>query len=166
MALTWQNLVPGPDGNALELRPQDIDRQIRLAGRGEAPETIMYLALHADTAGGIVQQDNSSRWSLPRRDFFPRWRSMVTSLSPTGLDLSNDDFLEFWLFQPVGDPASTAGLRLVFDLGTVSEDAVAVAPASFSVSGADTIFTGRQLVGLGRLDTERSDIGIFNAGDR
>ena len=27
--------------------------------------------LHADTAGGIVQQNNSSRWSLPRRDFSP-----------------------------------------------------------------------------------------------
>jgi motility/secretion related protein SprA len=163
VALTWQNLVPGPNGNALELRPQDIDRQIRLAGRGEEPETIMYLALHADTAGGIVQQDNSSRWSLPRRDFVPRWRSMVTSLSPTGLDLSNDDFLEFWLFQPVGDPASAAGLRLVFDLGTVSEDAVAIAPDSFAVNGADTIYSGRQLVGQGRLDTERTDIGIFNA---
>jgi hypothetical protein len=163
VALTWQNLVPGANGEALELRPQDIDKEIRLAGRGEQPETIMYLALHADTAGGVVQQDNSSRWTLPRRDFKPRWRSMVTSLSPTGIDLSNDDFLEFWLFQPVGDPATNAHLRLVFDLGSVSEDAIAVAPDSFTVNGADTVYTGRQLVGQGRLDTERTDIGIFNA---
>ena len=163
VALTWQNLIPGADGKPVDLRPQDIDTLIRVAGRGEDPETVMYLTLHADTAGGIVQRNNASRWTLPQRDFRPRWRSMVTALSPTGLDLSNDDFLEFWLFQPVGNPANTAGLRMVFDLGTVSEDAVAVAPAAFTVNGADTVFTGRQLVGEGKLDTERTDIGIFNA---
>lgn len=163
VALTWQNLVPGPGGSALELRPQDIDTLIRLVGRGEEPETIMFLTLHADTAGGIVQRNNAARWSLPQRDFRPRWRSMVTALSPTGVDLSNDDFLEFWLFQPFGNPASTAGLRLVFDLGTVGEDAVAIAPDSFTVNGADTLYTGRQYVGEGRLDTERTEIGIFNA---
>ena len=123
----------------------------------------MYLTLHADTAGGIVQRNNSSRWSLPRRDFRPRWRSMVTSISLTGVDLSRDDFLEFWLFQPVGEPADSAGLRLVIDLGTVSEDALAIAPDSFTSSGSDTLFTGRQYVGTGALNTERSDIGIFNA---
>jgi hypothetical protein len=163
VALTWQNLVPGPGGNASELRPQDIDSLIRLEGRDQEPETIMYLTLHADTAGGIVQRNNSSRWSLPRRDFKPRWRSMVTALSTTGVDLTNDEYLEFWLFQPNGQPASAAGVRLVFDLGTVSEDAVAIAPDTFAVNGADTLFTGRQYVGQGRLDTERTDIGIFNA---
>jgi hypothetical protein len=163
VALTWQNLIPGSGGSALELRPQDIDTLIRLQGRDQEVETVMYLTLHADTAGGIVQRNNTSRWSLPRRDFRPRWRSMVTALSTTGVDLTNDEFLEFWLFQPAGEPASAAGLRLVFDLGTVSEDAVAIAPDTFAVSGADTLFTGRQYVGEGRLDTERTDIGIFNA---
>ncbi len=163
VALTWQNLVPGPTGQAVELHSQDIDTLIRLAGKGDQPETIMYMALHADTAGGIVQRNNSARWSLPRRDFRPRWRSMVTSLSPTGIDLTNDEFLEFWLFQPAGEPADSAGVRLVFDLGTVSEDAVAIAPDTFTVNGADTVFTGRQYVGLGELNTERTDIGIFNA---
>ncbi len=163
VALTWQNLVPGPDGSVQELFPQDIDTLIRLAGRGEEPETIMYLTLHADTAGGIVQRNNSSRWSLPRRDFRPRWRSMVTSLSSTGADLTRDEFLEFWVFQPAGTPADSAGLRLVFDLGTVSEDALAIAPDTLTPNGADTVFTGRQYIGQGRLDTERSEIGIFNA---
>ena len=51
----------------------------------------------------------------------------------------------------------------MFDLGTVSEDAVALAPDTMTVSGADTVFTGRQLVGIGELDTERSEVGIFNA---
>ena len=88
---------------------------------------------------------------------------MVTSLSSTGLDLSRDDFLEFWVFQPAGSPADSAGLRLVVDLGTVSEDALAIAPDSFTVNGADTVFSGRQYVGQGGLNTERTDIGIFNA---
>ena len=78
--LTWQNLVPrAPATNQpIELRPQDIDTLIRLAGRGEEPEAVLYTTLHADTAGGIVQTNNHSRWSQPRRDFAPRWRSMVT----------------------------------------------------------------------------------------
>ncbi|MBA3556610.1 MAG: hypothetical protein H0W29_17910, partial [Gemmatimonadales bacterium] len=165
VALTWQNLVPrGPnDANPIELRPQDIDPAIRLAGRGEEPEPVLFITLHADTAGGIVQRNNASRWSQPRRDFAPRWRSMVTALSSTGLDLTRDEFLEFWVFQPIGEPSDSAGVRLVVDLGTVNEDAVAVAPDTFQVTGADTLFTGRQYVGLGRLDTERSEIGIFNA---
>ena len=41
------------------------------------------------------------------------------------------------------------------DLGTVSEDAVSIAPESLTVAGTDSVFTGRQFVGLGRLDTER-----------
>jgi hypothetical protein len=162
--LIWQNLVPQPGTNQpVELRPQDIDTLIRLAGRGEEPEPVLYTTLHADTAGGIVQVDNSSRWTQPRRDFAPRWRSMVTGLSTTGLDLTRNEFLEFWVFQPSGEPADSAGLRLVIDLGTVSEDAIALAPDTMTVSGADTLFTGRQFVGLGDLDTERSDVGIFNA---
>jgi hypothetical protein len=163
VAFTWQNLVPAPDGQAVDLRARDIDPLIRVAGRGDEPETVMYMTLHADTAGGLVQENNASRWSQPRRDFRPRWRSIVTALSPTGLDLSNDDFLEFWLFQPAGEPADSAGVRLVFDLGTVSEDAVALAPDSFTVNGADTVLSGRQYVGVGRLNTERTDVGIFNA---
>ncbi len=66
---------------------------------------------------------------------------MVTALSSTGLDLSrHDDFLEFWLFQPVGEPADSAGLRLVIDLGTVNEDALAIAPDTWTVNGTDSTY--------------------------
>ncbi len=100
--LTWQNLIPRADGSPVELRPQDIDTLIRIAGRTEDRETVLYATLHADTAGGIVQQNNASRWSQPARPNLPRWRSMVTSLSPTGVDLTQDEFLEFWLFRTTG----------------------------------------------------------------
>jgi hypothetical protein len=163
VALTWQNLIPTPSGQALELRATDIDTLIRIAGRGEQRETAMFLTLHADTAGGVVQRNQSSRWSLPERLSKPRWRTMVTALSPTGLDLSQSEFLEFWVFQPGTRTVDSAGVRLVFDLGTVNEDAVAIAPDSFSVNGSDTVYTGRQYVGTGRLDTERTSFNIFNA---
>ena len=44
----------------------------------------------------------------------------------------------------------------MIDLGTVSEDAVAIAPDTLTVTGPDSVFKGRQYVGLGQLDTERS----------
>ncbi|HXE58615.1 MAG TPA: hypothetical protein VNK43_11495, partial [Gemmatimonadales bacterium] len=163
--LTWQNLVPrgGGDPRPVELRPQDIDSLIRVSGGAQAPETVMFLTLHADTAGGIVQRNGASRWSQPARPNAPRWRSMVTSLSSTGVDLSRNQFLEFWVFQD-RQSASLADVRLIFDLGTVSEDAVALAPDTVQLVGGDSVFTGRQYVGLGKLDTERDPLsGIFNA---
>jgi len=86
--LTWQNLVPTVTGEPFRLRPQDIDSTIVIVGRGEQFETAMFLTFHADTAGGFVRNDNRSQWTLPERPFRPRWRSMVTPLSTTGLDLS------------------------------------------------------------------------------
>ena len=165
VALTWQNLIPQSGSNQpFELHPQDIDTLIRISGRTEQPETAMYLTLHADTAGGVVQSNNQSRWTQPERLSRPRWRSMVTSLSPTGLDVTQDEYLEFWVFQaPDSRTAENAGVRLVFDLGTVNEDALGLAPDSIFVSGSDTTYTGRQYIGLGRLDTERNSIDIFDA---
>jgi hypothetical protein len=164
VALTWQNLIPNGNTNqAVELRPEDIDTLIRFSGRGEEVETAMFLTLHADTAGGVVQRNRHSEWSLPERLGRPRWRSMVTSLSPTGADLTRNEYLEFWVFQPSSRTADSAGVRLVVDLGSVNEDALALAPDSITVNGTDTVFTGRQYVGQGRLDTERNNVDIFDA---
>lgn len=164
VALSWQNLIPACAGcGPVELRAEDIDPNIRIAGLNSQQETVMFMTLHADTAGGIVDRSNRSHWSLPERLFTPRWRSMVTPLSLNGLDLSREEFLEFWVFQPGNRPADSAGVHLVLDLGSVNEDALAIAPESLTVNGADTTYTGRQYVGVGRLDTERSPTGIFNA---
>jgi hypothetical protein len=161
--LTWQNLVAGADGRAVEIRPQDIDTTFQFAGTGTQFETPLWMTLHADTAGGIVDNTNRSHWSLPERPNRPRWRSMVTALSTTGVDLSKTEYLEFWVYQSDLHSADSAGIKLVFDLGTVNEDAVAIAPESLSVATGDSIYTGRQYVGVDRLDTERSPTGIFNA---
>ena len=161
--LTWQNLVANNSGAPVVVRTQDIDSLIRITG-GSAPiETVLYLTLHADTAGGFVMRDNSSRWSLPRRDLRPRWRSMATSLSTTGTDLSQNEFLEFWVFEGASATADPAGIRLVVDLGTVGEDALGIAPESLVVAGPDSAWSGRRYAGAGRLDTEREPTGVFNA---
>jgi hypothetical protein len=161
--LTWQNLVPDAAGRPVQYRPQDIDTTVVLAGRGDQFETVMWLALHADTAGGIVQRNNHSEWTQPERPFRPRWRSLVTPLSSTGIDLSRTEYLEFYVYQSGAHSADSAGMQMVIDLGNVNEDAVALAPDSMAVTGGDTLFFGRQLVGEGRLDTERGSDGIFNA---
>ena len=162
--LIWQNLVPAGNGQAVELHANDIDPRITIAGANAPLETVMFMTFHADTAGGIVDQRSRSHWTLPRRDFRPRWRSIVTSLSSTGLDVTKNELLEFWVFQDFTHSADSAGVKLVVDLGSVNEDALAFAPDSLAVSGADSTYFGRRYVGVGRLDSERSSTtGIFNA---
>ena len=162
--LSWQNLIPACSGcPPVELYPQDIDPTIVTNGQGSLNETVMYLTFHGDTAGGMVQVNNNSLWSQPDRPSTPRWRSLVTPLSQSGIDLSRAEYLEFWVFQGGEKTADSAGVQLVLDLGSVNEDALAVAPESLSVSGSDSLYTGRRYTGVGVLNSERQSTGIFNA---
>jgi hypothetical protein len=165
--LSWQNLVVNTAGRVSQWRPQDIDTTIVLAGRGDQYETLLWLGLQADTVGGFLREVSEGRglykWRFDARPFRPRWRSIVTSLSSTGVDLSRTEYLEFYVYQSGQHSADSAGMRMVIDLGSVDEDAVALAPDSMVVEGTDTTFFGRQLVGRGRLDTERGSDGIYNA---
>ncbi len=167
--LTWQNLIPdNSTGAVVQVRAKDIDDRIQVAGQQDQLETLLYLTLHPDTAGGLVTDHGNPlnervfQWTLPTKLNRPRWRSMVTGLSATGVDLSKNEFLEFWVFH--GDSTiDKAGVELMLDLGSVSEDAIAAAPESLRVVGTDSVFTGRQFIGLGRLDTEREPTGVYNA---
>ena len=133
-------------------------------GETTIPETVMYLTLHADTAGGVVQQNNSSQWTQPPRPGSPRWRSMQTAISTVGVDFTPVSYLEFWLYTDAAKSAENAGMNLVFDLGQVNEDAVGMAPDSMFVGASnDTTYRGRQYVGVGVLNTERQSSGVFNA---
>ncbi|MEO8636457.1 MAG: cell surface protein SprA [Gemmatimonadales bacterium] len=161
---TWQNLVLAQGSNIpLQYRARDIDNRIQLASQLDQLETVLFLALHPDTAGGKVDNSNDLHWTLPTRLNAPRWRSITTALSSTGVDLSKNEYLEFWVLHDPTRSAEQAGVRLVLDLGSVSEDALALAPVSASSVGGDTTWTGRQFVGLRRLDTEREATGVFNA---
>lgn len=156
--LTWQNLIPSSDGNVFTLLPREIDPAIVTQGTGEQSETVMWMALHPDTLGGNIDPVTfRQRWLLPRTPG-PRWRSITLPLNATGLDLSRVEYLEFWVLEDDSRRARNAGLTLVFDFGTVYEDAVDFVPTGFRVSGRDTTYTGRRRAGEGRLDTERDTL--------
>ncbi len=161
--LTWQNLIQYGNG-FFEVTSQDIDSTIRVADtRTLNLETVLWTALHADTAGGMVDSLRRSHWTLPHTPAQPRWRSITTPLSNTGVDLTQNEYLEFWLYQTRDSLIQKTGMRIVVDLGKVSEDAVSLAPTDFTVSGNDTTWSGRQYPGLGVLNTERTPLGTWNA---
>ena len=166
--LIWQSYVPDANNKPIQLSPQDIDTTIKLSSSvARRTAAVLFMTLHADTAGGLLAgTSNHANWHLPSRPFAPRWRTMQTSLSPTGIDLTRNTAIEFWLFE--GIDGTTGALEnnhttMVFDIGKVSEDALALAPDSLSVQGTDSVWTGRQYVGRGHLDTERTAFGTWNA---
>ncbi len=164
--LTWQNLVPDVHGRPAKFYSQDIDPTIvtTTSSTPAVPETVLFMAVHADSEGGQVDSTGAEHWHMPHRDLHPEWRTFTTALSNTGVDLSRNDYLEFWLYESGGKPVENQHLVMVVDLGKVSEDAVALAPDSFQVViPGDTIWTGRQYVGRGRLDTEKSTFGTWSA---
>lgn len=163
--LTWQNLIPSPEGNrAVQVFPTDIDPTLRFSGASQQVETVVYLALHSDTVGGLPDSARRFRWTLPSRGGGPRWRSVTQALSSTGLDLSTIEFLEVWVFEPTEGAGERQGVSLVFDFGQVLEDATDFSPDTIRVRApGDTVFRGRHRVGEGVLDSERGDNGIWNA---
>ncbi len=164
--LIWQNLIPSSSG-LVQFSPEAIDSTIVLTGTGIAVETVLWLTLKPDTVGGAPHPvTGRPRWLRPRTAG-PRWRSMTQPLgggAGVGVDLSRVEFLEFWVLEDQNRVAATRGAHLVFDFGTVFEDAVDYGPISFDPIGSDTVFTGFQLLGTGRLDSEKDPVtNVFNA---
>jgi len=163
--LVWQNSIQiGTE--ALQFSPRDIDSTIILTGTAREIESVLWLTLKPDTVGGAPDPlTGVARWYRPHTPG-PRWRSLTQPLGGSGLgvDFSRVEFLEFWVLEDAERRARDAGVQLVFDFGTVFEDAVAFGPDSFQVAGADTVFSGLQFIGQGRLDTERDTLtNVFNA---
>jgi hypothetical protein len=107
LPLVWQHawVETGPLGDSLGVFEgffprSDIDRQISIVGT-ETREPGLLLSF--GEAPGTIHDA-------------PRWRSITTLLGPTGADLSQAEFLDFYVAE--GD-----SLTLVLDLGAVSEDA-------------------------------------------
>ena len=65
VALTWQNLVPGATARRMELRPQDIDTLIRIAGRGEQRRRSVHDAARRHRRRHRRSGTTPSRWTLP-----------------------------------------------------------------------------------------------------
>jgi hypothetical protein len=164
VALVWQNGVE-IGGRVMEFEPRDIDSSIVLAGTARQLERVLWLTLKPDTVGGAPDPASGRpRWIRPHTPG-PRWRSLSQPLDRSGLgiDLSSAEFLEFWLLEDERRTARAHHTLLVFDFGTVLEDALALVPESISVA-RDTVFRGVALAGVGRLDTERDTLtNVFNA---
>jgi hypothetical protein len=162
--LTWQSLPYNFRNGRFEpvqFLPQQIDPTLRFAGQGQSSEPILWLMLKPDTVLGLANNRLNSpsagtaNWVRPRQDA-PRWRSITQTLSPTGVDLSRIEFLEFWVWEDGNRVAKSNRAALLIDFGAVFEDALAFVPAAFKVeANGDTTYSGVQLAGGGRLDTER-----------
>jgi Motility related/secretion protein len=162
--LTWQGLPFKVTDNTLEpirFLPQQIDPTIRVAGQTQSTEPVLWLTLKADTVLGLANNRPGSprlglpNWVRPPRSG-PRWRSLTQTLSATGVDLSRVEFLEFWVWEDGSQVARANRTVVLFDFGSVFEDALAFEPASFTVdANGDTTYAGIRRAGEGRLDTER-----------
>ncbi len=161
----WQNAIEKADGEPFEVGPQEIDSSIVLTGASRPKETLLWMTLKPDTVGGGPDPNTGApRWIRPLRPG-PRWRSITQPLDRSGLgvDLSRVEFLEFWVLEETA-PAMVQAAILVFDFGTIMEDAVAFGPDSFRVVGNDTIFSGFQQIGSGVLNSEKDPFtNLFNA---
>lgn len=167
--MAWQNLGTVTDqltnsGGALQVFPQQIDSSfVYIGGQAfQAPETVLWLDLYPPNVGGLADpSDGHYRWHLPEGGGRP-WRSISQNLSPTGLDLSQVEALQFWALVDTSTVARAGEPSLVFDFGEVSENSIYFAPDTLTtrfVSGAvDTSYTGRRLQGFDRLNTERDSI--------
>ncbi|HXZ70753.1 MAG TPA: cell surface protein SprA, partial [Streptosporangiaceae bacterium] len=166
-ALVWQNGVEIA-GQPVEFEPRDIDSTIQLTGTERQIERVLWLSLKPDTVGGAPDPvTGAPRWIRPHTPG-PRWRSITQALDRSGLgvDLTTAEYLEFWVLEDDRRTAATASATLLLDFGTVLEDAVAPAPDSFQVVGSDTVFSGLQFAGLGKLDSEKDTLtNVFNAAE-
>ena len=165
VTFVWQNAIEKSDGEVFEVGPQEIDSSIVLTGASRPKETLLWLTLKPDTLGGGPDPlTGRARWIRPSTPG-PRWRSITQPLDRSGLgvDLSRIEFLEFWALEETG-LGRAQEVNLVFDFGTVLEDAVAFGPDSFRVVGNDTIFSGFQQIGAAVLDSEKDPFtNLFNA---
>jgi len=157
--LTWQGLPYNVVNNkfeAVQFLPRDIDPTIRFAGQTQGAEPVLWLMLKPDTVLGLANnRSGSPNWVRPSQNA-PRWRSITQTLSPTGIDLSRVEFLEFWVWEDASRVAKANQTAILFDFGAVFEDGLAFVPDSFAVDvSGDTTYYGFRSAGEGRLDTER-----------
>jgi hypothetical protein len=162
--LTWQSLPYNfrNGGYApVQFLPRDIDPTLRFVGQAQSAEPVLWLMLKPDTVLGLANNRIGSpaaglpNWTRPPRHA-PRWRSITQALSPTGIDLSRIEFLEFWVWEDGARNAKTNGAAILLDFGSIFEDALAFVPQKFTVdANGDTTYFGIRAAGVGRLDTER-----------
>lgn len=172
--LAWQSDGIDATARAVRYTIEQIDPLTTLAGTGiSGPEQILWMTLYPLSIGGLRGGgDGNFKWNVGNTPAGRRWRSIRTALGPTGADLSRVENIEFWAQVSFSPTKRARNPVLVLDFGNVSENTVAYAPDTAMISlvdpsplGRDTVYTGRQLQGFDRLDSERDPFSrAFNVG--
>ncbi|MBI3569076.1 MAG: cell surface protein SprA [Gemmatimonadetes bacterium] len=179
--MAWQNNALAPNGKTVVVYLPQIDPLTNIAGAGiQSPEKVLWLTLYPLAVGGAYN-DLNHKWQWATQNLTPgkRWRSIRQPLGGSGADLSRVDDIEFWVRIDTASLRRQRNPTLVFDLGDVSENTVAVGPKQLIVTKnggvVDSSYTGRVILGRDTLQTERdpfsrafnqekNDIGL--PGDR
>ncbi|MBA3672951.1 MAG: cell surface protein SprA, partial [Gemmatimonadaceae bacterium] len=160
--IAFQNNGTNASGALVTVRSDSIDANIALAGLGGSTsvEQVLWLTLYPLSVGGAYDPLlRNYRWTVGNVPTGRRFRSVRTVLSPSGVDLSRAENLEFWTLVDTSAARRPSNPTLVVDLGEISENTIAFSPDTAIVRGAgDTLFRGRRLQGFDRLDTERDPI--------
>ncbi len=157
--MAWQNYGTDVDGRAVTFTFQQIDPLTTLPGGAIAGfEQVLWLTLYPLRIGGLADAETGqARWRVGNRPSGQRWRSLRTVLGTggTGVDLTRGEYVEFWTQVDTAPTRRPQNPILILDFGDVSENSVAFAPESLQVVAGDSVFSGKQLQGWNRLDTER-----------
>ena len=169
--LVWQTNVQTPTGRRVTIRPSDIDPLIKVVGTGlELNEPALWLTLlPLDETGRYDRATRQYDWTTNTLAAGRPFRSIRTVLSPTGLDLTRNEFFEFWTLLDTNAIARPKNPTLIFDFGDVSENSLSFGPDTLTIQHnsngtVDSVYSGRKLQGFDRLDSERDPFSrAFNA---
>ncbi|HVA58026.1 MAG TPA: cell surface protein SprA [Gemmatimonadaceae bacterium] len=159
--MAWQNNGTGADGKPVTYTITDIDPLAAIGGNGFAPpETMLWMTLYPLAVGGSLNRARDEyQWHVSSTLSGRRFRSIRTVLSPTGIDLTNVQYLQFWTLVDTSVVGRSANPALIFDLGTISENSYTFAPETLYLrprpgGGVDSVYAGKRAQGLDHLDTE------------
>lgn len=95
--LAWQNGGTNTAGVPIQFTMSQIDPQIALTGTGvSAPEQLLWMTLYPLNTGGLFNDRTKKyQWRVDDAPLGRRWRSIVTSLGPSGQDLSRVEYSSF-----------------------------------------------------------------------
>ncbi len=159
--IAWQNNGLSAAGQTVTFTLQQIDPLVNIIGSGlQQPEQMLWLTLYPLSVGGAYNDATKKyQWQVNNTTLGRRWRSVRTVLNASGTDLSRIENIQFWTLIDTAAAHRQRNPTLVFDFGDMSENAVALAPTRLVVSrnGAttDTLYSGRTIVGLDSLHSER-----------
>ena len=162
--LAWQSNGVDAQGQVVRYSISDIDTLTAFSGTGRAaPEPLLWLTLYPLGIGGQLDVSSNPagtfRWTISNPPTGRRWRSIRTVLSPSGVDISHAENLEFWAQIPIDKLDKNP--TVVFDFGDISENSVTFGPDTLiirhnAVTGTlDSTYHGKKIQGLDRLDSER-----------